>query len=189
MKQLLRFVAALAIFAGCASTRFHDISTRIDPATHYHNIIVHSDLADPVGRKTAEDAVVKEIQLIGINATASYTVFPPEANYTWDQKKQMIQADGFDAGVLVQIVQSFSTTTTQMFINHNVVDISTAHFKIQTKIVETSDFEVVWQAQSGSRVAIDDYGKFDFANVMSSYGSALVNELQLENVLVGTTKP
>ncbi len=189
MKKILGLLSVLVVLVGCASTRFHDISTRVDPDTHYHKIIVHSDLADPVGRKTAEDAVVKEIQLIGVNATASYTVFPPEVNYTWDQKKQMIQADGFDAGVLVQIVQSFSTTTTQMFINHNVVDISTAHFKIQTKIVETSDFEVVWQAQSGSRVAIDDYGQFNFANVMSSYASGLVNELQLENILIGTAKP
>jgi hypothetical protein len=188
MKRLLGFVMVL-IFAGCASTRFHDITTRIDPATHYHKMIVHSDLADPVGRKTVEDAVVKEIQLIGTNATASYTVFPPDANYTWDQKKQMIKADGFDAGLLVEIVKSYSTTTTQMFINHNLVDISTAHFKIQTKIVETSDFEIVWQAQSGSQVAIDDYGQFNFGNVMSSYGSALVSELQLEGILVGNTKP
>jgi hypothetical protein len=189
MKQLLSIVMLLMILSGCASTRFHDITTRVDPNTHYHKLIVHSDLADPVGRKTVEDSVVKEIQLIGINAAASYTIFPPDSNYTWDQKKQIIQANGFDAGILVQIVKSYSTTTTQMFINHNLVDISTAHFKIQTKIVETSDFEMVWQANSGSQVAIDDYGQFNFGSVMSSYASGLVNELQLENVLVSTTKP
>lgn len=189
MKKILGLLGMLVVLVGCASTRFHDISTRVDPNTHYHKLIVHSDLADPKARQTIEDAVVSEIQKIGIGAMASYTIFPPEANYTWDQKKQTIVADGFDAGILVQVVDSFSTTTTQIFANHSLVDISTAHFKIQTKIVETSDFEVVWQAQSGSRVVMDDYGKFNFSYVMASYASGLVNELQLENILVGTTKP
>jgi len=173
-----------ALLSGCASTRFHDIMSTVAPGTRFKKIIVHSDLADPQTQKIVEDAVVRQFQAIGVSATPSYAVFPPGNSDTWDFKKQTIQANGFDAGLLVQELDSHSSTTTEFFsFDQTAQDVSTAHFKIQTKLVETNSFVVVWQAKSSSREVMDDAGDFSFEGVMTSYASTLVDELQNEGIV------
>lgn len=185
-KILFGVLLAAVIFEGCAAvTRFHDIYANVPAGAHYKKFIVHSDLADPGSRKTIEDSVVQQLAAIGVNSTPSYTIFPPDSNYTWPEKKQMIQADGFDAGLLVEVVDSYSKTVTQLFINHTVADFSTAYFKIQTKIVETSGFTVVWQGKSSSLAPTDDTADFSLVDIMTSYAEALLTELQNEGVVVG----
>jgi len=187
MKKIL-FSLLLAVFVveGCATTKFKNISSQVTPGTHYQKIIVHNNLEDSQTRQTVEDAVVQQFQAVGVSATASYTLFPAGSTLVWADKKKTIQADGFDAGLLVQIVDSYSNTTPEIFANHCAVDVSIAHFKIQTKIVETSGFAVVWQAQSSSREGMADSGDFSVRGMMTSYAATLVGELQNEGVVVGT---
>jgi hypothetical protein len=179
---------ASLLFQSCAPvTRFHGIAASVPPGAHYQKFIVHSNLADTNNRETIEDAVVQQLTAIGVSATASYSVFPPEAVYTWPEKKQMILADGFDAGLLVQVVDSYNKTQTQFFINHTAADFTTAHVKMQTKILDTRSFSVVWQAKSTSLAQTDDEGGVSLEDVMTSYATALVTELQNDGVVAGTS--
>jgi hypothetical protein len=187
-KLLLGLLMVSPLFQGCAPvTRFHVITASVPQGAHYQKFIVHSNLADADNRKTIEDAVVQQLTAIGVSATASYSVFPPDTAYTWPEKKQMIQADGFDAGLLVQVVDSYNKTQTQFFINHTAADFTTAHVKMQTKIVDTRVFKVVWQAKSSSLAQTDDEGGVSLEDVMTSYATGLVTELQNEGVVAGTT--
>lgn len=186
MKTIL-FGLLLTVLGGCASTTFKNITSQIASGTHYQKFIVHSNLADPNTRQIVEDAVVRQLKAIGVSATASYTVFPAGNTIPWEEKKKTIQADGFDAGLLVQVVDSYSKSMTEIFANHSLTDIATAHFKIQTKIVDARGFTVVWQAQSHSREAMADNGDFSVTGMMDNYATTLVGELQNEGVVVGTT--
>lgn len=187
-KILFSWLMVSLLFQGCAPvTNFHGITANVPQGAHYQKFIVHSNLADAENRKTIEDAVVQQLVAIGVSATASYSVFPPEAVYTWPEKKQMIQAGRFDAGLLVQVVDSYNKTQTQFFINHTAADFTTAHVKMQTKILDTRSFTVVWQAKSTSLAQTDDEGGVSLEDVMASYATALVTELQNDGVVVGTT--
>jgi hypothetical protein len=176
------------LFQGCAPvTYFHGIAASMPQGAHYQKLIVHSDLADANDRKTVEDAVVQQLTAIGVNATASYSFFAVDNTYTWPEKKQMIRADGFDAGLLVQVVDSYAKTQTQFFINHTAADFTTAHVKMQTKMMDMRTFTVVWQGKSTSLAQTDDEGGVSLQDVMTSYATALVTELQTEGVVVGKT--
>jgi hypothetical protein len=228
-KILLGLFFVSTVMGSCAVTHFHNITTTVGSGVHYQKIIVHSDLADLDTRKIVEDSVVKEFQAIGVSATPSYTVFSPGTIYTWAVKKQTIQADGFDAGLLVKVVDSYSTTTPKDFngerngtpvyvmpppvthidsngVRHTWIDtnlddavpdwnqtavvnpadanFTTAHFTIQTRLVDTKTFTAVWQAQTGSREGMDASGDFSLPKIMESYALTLVSELQNEGVVV-----
>ncbi len=182
-KNLGALLWVAAVLGGCAVTRIHTISSNLAPGTSYQKIIVHANLADPAAQKIVEDAVVRQFQGIGVTVTASYTLFPPGNSDTLDRKKEIIQAHGFDAGLLVQVTNVFSKTDDPIFFNQSEVDMTTAHFKILTKLVEAKGFTVVWQAQTGSREDIDDSGNFSVKDLMASYAGALVGEMQKEGIV------
>lgn len=69
-----------------------------------------------------------------------------------------------------------------------VETVSTAHFKIQTNLLETSDFKAVWTALTGSHEGSDDAGDVSLGDIMDSYGSAIVGELKNEDVVYGTNQ-
>jgi hypothetical protein len=182
-KGFLTLLLATAFLGGCAFTRIHDITSNIPPGTTYQKIIVHADLADPEAQKIVEDAVVKQFRGIGVTVTASYTLFPPGNTESLDQKKQAIQADGFDAALLVQVLDVSSKSVGPSLSNESDVDMARAHFKIRTKILETKGFTVVWQARSGSGVDTNESGDFSVESLMDSYATAIVGELQKEGIV------
>jgi hypothetical protein len=189
MKKILLYLGmASLLFQGCAPvTYFHGIAATVPPGARYQKFVVHSDLADADDRKTVEDAVVQQLTAIGVSATAGYSVFPADNTYTWPEKRQMLRADGFDAGFLVQVVNSYTKIETEFFINHTAADFTTAHVKMQTKMMDMKSFKLVWQGKSTSLAQTDDEGGVSLRDVMTSYATALVTELQNEGVVVGKT--
>lgn len=79
------------------------------PGTSFKKIIVHSNVRDIDSRKTVEDAIVKKFQALGVTAIQSYSVFLPGTNTTLDEKKKTIQSLGFDATLLIKIINSTVT--------------------------------------------------------------------------------
>jgi hypothetical protein len=115
-KNISCLLLIVSILIGCASTRFHSISNMVVSGTSYQKFIVHSNIKDIDSRKTVEDAVVKKFQAFGVTALQSYTVFPPGANTSLAEKEKTIQSLGFDAALLIKIINSTVTQTpvTQM---------------------------------------------------------------------------
>jgi len=187
-KILFSLLMMMAVLESCATTHFHGISTSLTPGEHYKKIIVHSNLEDIDSRKTVEDAVVKQFKAIGVSATPSYTLFPQDNHDTWDVKKKVIQAGGFDAGLVVKVINSTVETTPKGFqktdFNQTVANFTVADFEIETKLVDTRDFEAVWKAQTGSREGMNASGDFSLRNIMESYANTLVAELQSEGIVV-----
>jgi hypothetical protein len=186
-KILFSLLLVSAILESCAATHFHSISTSLTPGEHFKKIIVHSDLENLDSRKTVEDAVVKQFQAIGVSATPSYAVFAQGSQDTWDIKKKTIQAAGFDAGLVVKVVNSTVEKTPKGFqgndFNQTVANFTVANFEIETKLVGTTDFTAVWKAETGSREGMDDSGDFSLQKIMESYAITLVAELQSEGIV------
>ncbi len=59
----------------------------------------------------------------------------------------------------------------------------TAHYKMQTTLVDTTDYAPIWKADSGSQVPMDADGSVSLEAVVDSYASALVDELEKEGVI------
>lgn len=95
------------LWAGCVSTRFQHISSRVPPGTQYGKILVHSNVQDFGGRRLVEGAFVQALLSAGVSATASTDLFPQGVTYTLDEKEGKIQAAGFDSVLSVQIVDAF----------------------------------------------------------------------------------
>ena len=69
-----------------------------------------------------------------------------------------------------------------------VVTIYTAHFTIDTKLVDTQNFTPVWQATSKSKEVVHGPNDVSLEEIMESYGSALVNEWIKEGVVLNMAK-
>jgi hypothetical protein len=210
---LLSLLLAAALLEGCASTKFKNITTRVEPGAHYQKIIVHTNLKDMDSRQTVEDSVVAKLRAASVDAIASYDVFPQGSNVPKDEKKITVKADGFDAALFIKIVdskvkQNAVTTVTAVpreeeqsnaliippngavvaasrhFDYVQTVDtFDTAHFKMQTTLVDTTDYAPIWKADSSSQMPVDADGSVSLQAVMDSYASALVDELEKEGVI------
>jgi len=217
MKSLvIILLLAGAGLEGCATTtHFKAIQSQVAPGKHYQNIFVHSNVKAMDSRQTVEDQVVQQIEALGIAAKPSYEYFPAGSTATLVHKKQVVQAVGFDAALFIKITNSKVTqeavTTTikppprynppdqyhpYPWIDPNenndfvesVVEVYIAHFRIDTKLVDTQNFTPVWQATSSSQEMIDDPSNISLEDIMKSYGGTLVNEWKNEGVVLDMTK-
>ena len=217
MKSLV-FILLLAGagLEGCAtSTHFKAIQNQVVLGKHYQNIFVHSNVQAMDSRQTVEDQVVQEIETLGIPAKPSYEFFPTGSTATLAHKRQVVQALGFDAALFIKITntkvtQEAVTTAFKPAPRYNppdqdhpypwidpddnddfvetVVEVYTAHFTIDTKLVDTKNFTPVWQATSSSKEIVQDPSDISLEDIMKSYGSTLVNEWKNEGVVLDMTK-
>jgi hypothetical protein len=151
-------------------------------------------------RQTVEDQVVQQIETLGIAAKPSYEFFPTGSTATLTHKRQVVQAEGFDAALFIKITNTKVTqeavTFTKKVHHHDdqdraqpdvvvpgqpidqnndqddfvetVIDVYTAHFTIDTKLMDTQNFTPVWHATSSSKEIIQDPGDISLEDIMKS---------------------
>jgi hypothetical protein len=104
-------VAAVGMVAlgGCAST---SIRSQISPdfrGDPYRKVMVWIDVDDEMLVQSAEDYLVEELDVRGVDAVAHYAVFFGGKEYTFDERKRELNARGVDAVLTIVLTDAGAT--------------------------------------------------------------------------------
>lgn len=98
-----------AIVTGCAST---DIRSQTSPDYRghpYEKILVWIDVDDALTAHSAEDYLVEELSLRGVDAAPQYSVFFAGKDYTYIERQRELDRNGIDAVLTVELTDSGAT--------------------------------------------------------------------------------
>ena len=104
-RYLLLLVGAVFALTACATTSMVD--TWRDPnfkGKAFHNFLVVGITKDPGVRRVFEDIFTAELKNRGFQATASYTVTPPDQPVTKDLLTDAVKKTGADAVITTRVV-------------------------------------------------------------------------------------
>ena len=105
MGHFLLLVGVLFMLAGCATTSMVD--TWRDPnykGKAFHNFLVVGITKDPGVRRVFEDIFTAELRGRGLQATASYTITPPDQAVTKELLAEAVKKSGADVVVTTRVV-------------------------------------------------------------------------------------
>ncbi len=107
---LVLAIAALVVAAGgCASTNMRSQVSPDFPGEPYERVLVWIDLDDTMLVQSAEDYLVEELEDIGVDAVAQYTVFFGEKEYSFKDRKRELNERGIDAVLTLVLTDAGAT--------------------------------------------------------------------------------
>ncbi len=107
---LVLTIAALVVAAGgCASTNMRSQVSPDFPGEPYEKVLVWIDLDDMMLVQSAEDYLVDELDAVGVDAVAQYTVFFDEKEYSFKERKRALNERGIDAVLTLVLTDAGAT--------------------------------------------------------------------------------
>jgi hypothetical protein len=98
--------AGMIALSACDDTKLVESWSTNTGRIQLKNILAVAMMKDGSRRRTLEEAMVKQIEKAGAEATASYELFPNVEVRDQEKCKQVIASKGFDGAVFVQLVDS-----------------------------------------------------------------------------------
>lgn len=107
---LVLAIAALALAAGgCASTNMRSQVSPDFRGAPYERVLVWIDLDDAMLVQSAEDYLVEELDVRGVDAVAQYTVFFGDNEYAFEDRRRELNKRGIDAVLTLVLTDAGAT--------------------------------------------------------------------------------
>ncbi len=111
LRMSLRAGAALLILASCASTELTSVWRDPSYQDHPHKIMVIGMLPSPATKRMFEDEMVLQFRERGIDAVASYALFPEDPTPDRAAIEQEMKTEGADAVLISKLMDKKTVTS------------------------------------------------------------------------------